>query len=116
MTVEECYAALEGNYKEVMSRLMKPERVQKFAQKFLADGSFGLLNDSVEAGDWETAFRAAHTLKGVCQNLSFTKLFESSHELTEALRGGRALEDTALLERVKSDYMQTVEAIRALEG
>ena len=29
---------------------------------------------------------AVHTLKGVCQNLSFDRLYEVSNELTELLR------------------------------
>lgn len=116
MTVKECYEALEGNYDEVMSRLMKEDRVQKFVLKFLGDESWDLINTSVEAKDWNTAFRAAHTLKGVCQNLSFSKLYDSSHELTEAMRDGKALEDYGLLEQVKKDYDQTIEAIRGLEG
>ena len=37
-------------------------------------------------GNYEDAFRGAHTLKGVCQNLSFDRLYEASNELTELLR------------------------------
>ena len=31
---------------------------------------------------------AAHTLKGVCQNLGFTNLYQPTYELTEVLRAG----------------------------
>ena len=41
-----------------------------------------------ELRNYEDAFRSAHTLKGVCQNLSFDRLYEVSHELTELLRDG----------------------------
>jgi len=34
------------------------------------------------------AFRAAHTLKGVCQNLGFTNLYQPTCDLTEVLRTG----------------------------
>ena len=40
----------------------------------------------MENKKFEGAFRGAHTLKGVCQNLSFDRLYEVSHELTELLR------------------------------
>ena len=40
----------------------------------------------MENKNFEGAFRGAHTLKGVCQNLSFDRLYEVSHELTELLR------------------------------
>ena len=34
----------------------------------------------------ELAFRAAHTLKGVCMNLGFDHLYKPSFEITESLR------------------------------
>ena len=43
--------------------------VRRFALKFLQDDSFPNLKKALEAQDAPTAFRAAHTLKGVCQNL-----------------------------------------------
>mgnify|MGYP000290853416 FL=1 len=46
------------------------------------------LTQAMDAGDVETAFRAAHTLKGICANLGFKSLFEVSYEITEALRAG----------------------------
>ena len=36
----------------------------------------------------ELAFRAAHTLKGVCMNLGFDHLYKLSFEITESLRTG----------------------------
>ena len=36
----------------------------------------------------ELAFRAAHTLKGVCMNLGFDHLYNPSFEITESLRTG----------------------------
>ena len=86
MTIQECYTALEGDYQEVLGRLYSDALVQRFVGKFLSDQSFQLLEDALKAESYDEAFRAAHTLKGVTQNLSFTKLYQSSHEITEALR------------------------------
>ena len=77
------------------------------------DGSFDLLLQSMETENWEEAFRAAHTIKGMCQNLDFTRLYRSSSALSEALRHGVTPEAPGLLEQVRADYGQTVEAIRA---
>ena len=88
----------------------------KFAGKFLSDPSFQLLEDSVNEGSWEDAFRAAHTLKGVSQNLSFTRLYQSSHEITEALRTKDYDLAVQLLPKVEGDYTRTTEAIRAYQG
>lgn len=66
--------------------------------------------------DWEAAFRAAHTLKGVAQNLGFQKLYLSSTALTEALRGPKPLTDPALREAVAMDQAALLTAIQELEG
>ena len=116
MTLKECYAALGGDYDEVLGRLRSERLVQKFVLKFLGDGSYTLLCASMESGDYAEAFRAAHTIKGVCQNLSINKLLHSSSELAEALRNGFTLEAVPLTEQVKADYKQTVEAIRAYQA
>ena len=65
------------------------------------------------AQDYDEAFRAAHTIKGVCQNLGFTLLYRSSAALCEALRSGFHPEAPALAETVAADYAQTTDAIRA---
>lgn len=116
MSLQSCYTALEGDYNDVIGRLRTERMVQKFVLKFLDDPSYSLLCKSLEAKDYEEAFRASHTIKGVCQNLSFTKLYQSSHALTEALRGGWSPEAEGLSAQVAADYEQTVNAIRELKA
>ncbi len=117
MTLKECYAALGGNYDELISRLRSERLVQKFVLKFLNDGSYQLLKDSLAAGDRDEAFRAAHTIKGVCANLAFNELLESSEQLTEALRDGKPAEpgEEALLARVEADYERARQAIQTFQ-
>lgn len=115
MTLQECYAAMGGNYEDVIGRLRSERLVQKFVLKFVDDGSYGLLCRSLEEKNYEEAFRAAHTIKGVCQNLDFTRLYRSSSQLSEALRNGFTPEAPALAEQVKEDYARTTAAIRAFQ-
>lgn len=115
MTLQECYAAMGGDYANAIGRLRSERLVQKFVLKFLNDGSYDLLCRSLEEKNYEEAFRAAHTIKGVCQNLSFTLLGKSSSELSEALRHGYTPEADALTEQVKAEYQQTAQAIRAFQ-
>ena len=61
--------------------------IKRFSLKFLQDPSFNNLKENMEKNDGEEAFRAAHTLKGVCLNLGFDELYEASAEITEKLRG-----------------------------
>ena len=66
------------------------------------------------AGDQPEAFRAAHTIKGVCANMAFSALLESSSQLTELLRAGDMGDQAQeLFQRVKADYAKTAQAIQA---
>lgn len=87
MTIKECYEKVGSDYDGVLKRLGSEALVKRFAVKFLNDPSFQELTDGLAAQDGEKAFRAAHTLKGVCLNLGFTELYKVSAELTEVLRG-----------------------------
>lgn len=112
MTLQECYMAMEGDYEDVVKRLRGERLVQKFVLKFLDDGSYDLLCTSLAQKNYEEAFRAAHTIKGMCQNLSFTRLQESSSLLTEELRFGCGPNVEPLMAQVTEDYQRTIEAIR----
>ena len=89
--------------------------VRRFALKFLQDDSFQNLKKALEEKDAPTAFRAAHTLKGVCQNLGFDALYVPSSALTEALRGGSLDGADELFPPVEKEYQRVVEALKALE-
>lgn len=115
MTLEETYTALEGSYADAISRLRSDKLVRKFALKFLNDGSYQLLQDSLAKQDYAEAFRAAHTIKGVCQNLAFDKLGRSSEQLTESLRGGWSKDAQPLVSQVEADYQQTINALQKLD-
>ena len=115
MNLQECYAALGGNYTEVCGRLHSERLVQKFVLKFLDDKSYELLCVSMAEKDYGEAFRAAHTIKGVCQNLGFTKLLESSSLLSDALRNGWTPEADTLIGQGTEDYRITAEAIREFQ-
>lgn len=117
MTIEQCYSAIESNYEEVLGRFAGNKMlVEKFARKFLDDPSYQTLVDTMDKADYEEAFRAAHTLKGVCANLGFTQLCKVSSDLTEELRGGAPDEAKLpeLLEKVSSEYKKTVDAINCV--
>jgi HPt (histidine-containing phosphotransfer) domain-containing protein len=116
MTLQKCYAAMGSDFDDVLGRLRSERMVQRFTLKFLDDQSYDTMVRSMEAGDYEQAFRASHTLKGICQNLSFTRLAGSSHALCEALRHGYTPEADALAQQVRTDYETTAAAIRAFQA
>ena len=88
MTIQECYKKMGADYEDVLKRLYSEGMIRKFARMFLDDDSYPKLERSLKEENVEEAFRAAHTLKGVCQNLGFTNLYQPTYGLTEVLRAG----------------------------
>lgn len=117
MTVKECYAQMDGNYEDVLTRIGNDDRIGKYLGKFLKDPNFELLCSTLESQKYEESFICVHNLKGVCCNLGITKLAESSSLLCEELRGGNPTENLPfLLNEVKKDYEKTTAAIRSLSA
>ena len=100
------------NFDEVLGRLRREETVQKFAFKFLDDKSFSLFESSIGSKDYEDALRAVHTLKGICQNLSFTRLFESSSLVTNALKENDWNKAVDMMPKLSKDYYETINVIK----
>ena len=113
MTLKQCYELLEGDYEDVLGRMRKEALVEKFVLKFLNDSSFETLRQGIATRDRETAFRAAHTIKGVAQNLGCTKLCEVSNLLTEELRQDWGESVAVLVRQVEAVYERTTAAILA---
>lgn len=86
MTVKDFYAEIGGNYSDALQRLMNDSLVYRFIMKFPADKSFDTLKTALDNKDFEAAFSAAHTLKGVTLNLAFDRLSRAAVVLTDALR------------------------------
>lgn len=118
MNLEECYNAFGGSYQDMKHRLPQDAIIQRFLIKFLSDESYGMLDDALREENYEMAFKAVHTLKGVSLNLCCKKLSESSSRLTEVLRNFDIEKDVevcdVLWKQVTLDYNEVVEAIRKL--
>lgn len=115
MTLKECYAAVNGDYDGAMKRLRSEKLVLKFVNKLLEDPNVPALRAALAAGDQDTAFRAAHTIKGVCLNLGFTKAGDSISRLTESLRTEITAEATILMAEFEADYAELARTMQALD-
>ena len=114
MTIEECYATLGGNYQQALGRLMNDALIKRFVLKFPSDKSYDNMVAAINARDTDTAFREAHTLKGVCRNLAFDRLDSSVSEITEHLRSGDLATAVEMLPRVTADYQLAIDPLRNL--
>ena len=116
MSLKECYDKMGADYEDVLSRLRSEVLVRKFALKFLDDAN---LKAAMESGNAPEAFRGAHTLKGVAQNLGFGPLYKAAAEVTESLRpsetsSGDMEKAAKLMPAVDEEYARTIAAIKEL--
>ncbi len=100
---------------ETLERFMgDQEMLLSFLRAFPSDENMPALRQALDAQDAQTAFRAAHTLKGVTGNLGFTALYQWASQVTEALRGGDLVRAQALMPGLEDRYARTLQALKAL--
>lgn len=109
--IETLYQMAGGDYAGVIGRLRTNERVAKFVTMFADDASYPNLVSNMAAENWDEAFRAAHTLKGVSRDMGFIDLSEYASEITEALRANDHELAQKLLPTVQEEYKQVADAI-----
>ena len=86
MTLEQL-RAFGCNVDEGLQRCMNNESFYfMLINKFLSSTDLSKLENALNEHDLDTAFKKAHSLKGVCGNLSLTPLFNVLIEMVEPLR------------------------------
>lgn len=89
----------------------------KFLMKFKDDKNYVGLTESLDQGNYEEAFKFAHTLKGVSANLGLDPICRPVSALTELLRGkaasevdlGQVAEQRAVLEEAYVRFAKLLE-------
>lgn len=115
MKLREIYEQMNGDYESVLNRLHDDEKIKKYLLKFMNSKLDTLIRNALEDCNYETAFREAHNLKGICANLNMDALGKSASALTEALRGRNPEGDiTPLVQAMQADYDRTVRALSVL--
>lgn len=120
MTVKDFFNITGGDYEDTKSRISNEALLKKFLIQFLADKNFNILKDSLEEKNYEKAFCAVHSLKGVSANLGLLKLEKSSSDLSSYLRKNnqsceiQESECIKLFSEISKDYEETVTAIKQL--
>lgn len=111
MTLKECYDEIGSSYDEAAARFGNEAVLKRFVIKFTKDPSFKELEKALADSNGEAAFRAAHTLKGLCLNFGFDALYKASAQLTEMLRDYKTDGTEDLFNDVKREYERLTDAI-----
>lgn len=109
--LEQAEVDVEG----VLSRCMGNESLYiRLLSRFTKDRNFEELAEGMMGKDTEKAFRAAHTLKGICGNLGFDGLLPCVERLTEAFRQGELSEAERIFPEAEEKYAVLTAAIRRI--
>src|SRR5699024_12749545 len=98
-----------------LARFMRSEAlVTRFLGRFWEDASMDAPRGAVAAGDWDKALTAAHTLKGMCGNLSMTVLYDLFTRQVALLRASDTAGAAALMPEIEAACRKAAAAIREL--
>ena len=102
------FSAYGGDYLATMGRFLGKEAMYlRFLDMLFQDESLGQLGEALEAGDMESAFAAAHTLKGVVGNMGLTPLYQSVCTIVEPLRAREQRGDyPALYQKIQAEFQK----------
>lgn len=106
MTIEQL-KALGCNTSEGLARCMNNESFYlMLVNKFISTTDLSKLENALRENDLETAFKEAHSLKGVAGNLSLTPLFNVLIEMVEPLRNKEEKDYLPLYNKLKELFEQ----------
>ena len=106
-----------GDYAATMARFMNNETMYlKFLNMFFKDENLDKLSEAIKNNDLDSAFEAAHTLKGVVANMGLTPMYNAVNTMVEPLRVRKEdPEYPAMLEKIQAEYARVLEFYKQLE-
>lgn len=113
-TLAESLAAYGIDYVDAMDRFAdNADLYKKMALKYLQDDHYVDLLAAMEAKDYDTAYKEAHSLKGVSGNLSLATLYKISAIISDALHNGEPQAAQKHMEDLGKAQTKTVEGLEA---
>ena len=113
----EIFEVYGADYNSTMARFMGKEAMYlKFLDMLFKDDNLEKLGTALEQQDYEAAFAAAHTLKGVVGNMGLTPLFNAVCASVESLRKREVPEDyNVLYQIIQTGFLQADEFRKKLK-
>ena len=113
----EIFEVYGADYNSTMARFMGKEAMYlKFLDMLFKDDNLEKLGTALEQQDYEAAFAAAHTLKGLVGAVGLTPLFNAVCAIVESLRKREVPEDyNVLYQIIQTGFLQADEFRKKLK-
>lgn len=117
-TFKEVFEEYGGDYTATMARFMNNETMyMKFLNMLFKDDNLDKLSEAIKNNDLNSAFEAAHTLKGVVANMGLTPMYDAVNTIVEPLRVRKENpEYPVMLEKIQNEYVRVIDLHKKLEG
>lgn len=103
------------NLETAMERFMENEELLlHFLAKLSEDTNYETFKTAMAEKNYADAFKAAHTLKGLCGNLSLDSLYEVVGKEVEFLRNGRYAEAEEAFPEVTEKFDETLKMLESI--
>lgn len=103
------------DYDTLVKRFMgRDDIAEKFLVKFLDDKTIEGYERAVEENSAKAVFEAAHTLKGLCANLSIECILDIITPVVEVYRKGDIKDAKHTYNKVRAEYDKLCEIIRKI--
>lgn len=100
---------------DAMERFLGNENLLlKFLKKFPDDSNYEYFKKSMAEKNYDEAFKAVHTLKGLCGNLSLNNLYETVSREVELLRSENTDEAEEFMPVVVREYEKVFEILKTI--
>ncbi len=86
MSARGYFEVIGEDYDEILERLGDDHAIGKYIKQFFKGEYDERLNSAIDSGEWEEAYRIAHSIKGMALNLGLNRLASISHIVCRSLR------------------------------
>ena len=105
--LQDLFSAYGGDYDKTMERFMNNENLYyKILPMLFQDNNLQKLGTALETGDFDSAFIAAHTLKGVSANLGLTPLYDAVCRIVEPLRNQDKIDYAPMYQAIQVEFQR----------
>lgn len=115
---KEVFEEYGADYSSTMARFLGNEGMYlRFLDMLFQDETMQQLGSALDSEEYDAAFAAAHTLKGVVGNMGLTPFYNAVCAIVEPLRAGEKRSDfAALYQNICGEYQKAAELREKLRG
>jgi HPt (histidine-containing phosphotransfer) domain-containing protein len=100
------------NFEDAMTRIDdNVDLYKRLALKYLANDNYVDFIAAMDVRDYDSAYKAIHTLKGVAGNLSFVDLYKTASIISEQLKQGEAQDVPQMIPLLKENHSKVVDGL-----